>query len=518
MSEYVKYSGVAGDYLNSWDSRNKELFNNRVTRYREYAKRIKVPLAGDTGLARMFLKCIPNKYLYENEKTYYYNGVYWEVDETDQMRKDLEDVVCALEQVHIKDNRESDFENYSENGKDTTDLVYKKYRRKYLNNGPRNAALKEICSRVSVKAEIFDTDPLLLNTPECTINFHDNKVTLQDHNPNDFITGVTAAHYRKDAPVPENWNKLMSDIFKDNIREAEKRFGYAITGTAREQIMLVLRSVGEGKENGANGKSTVINGIKKALGSFYAPQINVDVFLKKTSNDAGKATPELLKLKNARFPVSAEPEGDIDLDESRLKQFTGNDSITIRNLYKQEEEFVPAFVPIMTTNYNIGVAGATNNGLWRRLEYMSTDLVVPDDQKDKDLPKKIAAEADGIMFELVTFAKKYFRDGLFKVEQWQDSKDKAVAEFNPLEEFIKDTFSEHSGGFITTTEIYQSWLRWADPEQKKRYRHERSFAMALAQSSFGNHKTQLNGVRGYENIKFGKENSKVISIYKDNLK
>lgn len=504
------YTGVVGDYLNSFDLKNEKAFNARMYRMRKMASIIGYPMAGDTGLAIMFLKVFPNKYLHADTKTYLFNGIYWEEDQTDQMRKDLEDVIRAL--GYLQPEKDGEFESQGEKGTDTTDLTYKKYKRKYLDNGPKTRVINEICSRVSVRSDIFDRDNLLLNTPECTISFHDNRVTTKQHDPKDFITGVTAAHYDKNAPYPANWMKLLEDIFGRNIEEAKKRLGYAITGTAREQIMMIIRSVGEGKENGSNGKSTLVNGAKRALGSFYAPQIDVNVYLKKSGNNAGNATPELVRLKNARLAVSAEPNGDVDLDETRLKQFTGEDSINIRGLYSEDEEFIPAFVPIMTTNYNVGVAGATNNGLWRRLEYMSTDLVVAEDKKDKELPAKIAAEADGILWQLVLFAKKYFRDGISTVGDWQDSKNKATAQFNPLEEFIQESLHEFSGNFIPTGDIYRAWLRWADSEQKKTYRTEKSFSMALSKSSVSSHRAKLNNVRGYSDLQFGPSDSNVKSL------
>ena len=112
--------------------------------------------------------------------------------------------------------------------------------------------------------------------------------------------------------------------------------------------------------------------------------------------DRGSATPELVKLRGARFVVADEPEAGARLRESHVKALTGSDRITARALYSDPIEFDPTFTLALVTNHRPAVQG-TDAGIWRRLLLIPFTVTIPPADQDPDLAMKLAAEADGIL-------------------------------------------------------------------------------------------------------------------------
>lgn len=62
---------------------------------------------------------------------------------------------------------------------------------------------------------------------------------------------------------------------------------------------------------------------------------------------------------DARFVVASEPAPDFTFDESKVKAFTGGDSITARMLYHNDVQFQPTFKIFIGTNHRPNVADDT---------------------------------------------------------------------------------------------------------------------------------------------------------------
>lgn len=73
--------------------------------------------------------------------------------------------------------------------------------------------------------------------------------------------------------------------------------------------------------------------------------------LAKNNRDGSAASPDIARLKGARFVAMAEPEKGLEIDVSLIKQLTGGDKYTGRFLNENPIEFKPEFKIFINTNH-----------------------------------------------------------------------------------------------------------------------------------------------------------------------
>lgn len=99
---------------------------------------------------------------------------------------------------------------------------------------------------------------------------------------------------------------------------------------------------------GANGKSLLTSYIKYAFGGYYTT-LPVSLITSKRNN-ANAASPELAKARFSRIAVFTEPEQGTHLNNSLMKELTGGDEISCRELYGAPFSYIPQFTSIILVN------------------------------------------------------------------------------------------------------------------------------------------------------------------------
>lgn len=104
----------------------------------------------------------------------------------------------------------------------------------------------------------------------------------------------------------------------------------------------------------------------------------------------------------SRMVTASETDENKPLDESMIKEVTGDGTITVRSLHKAPFEFHPQFKLWLATNHKPEIRG-TDDGIWRRIMlipfsakfYNAEDPNAPIEGpfKDKDMLQKLKAEA-----------------------------------------------------------------------------------------------------------------------------
>lgn len=117
--------------------------------------------------------------------------------------------------------------------------------------------------------------------------------------------------------------------------------------------------------SGSNGKSLLCELMKFCMGNYkaFAP-VNM---LTEKRTAVGAATPEMMKLKGARYTVFQEPEKDAPINEGFVKEITGESEITGRPLFGETETFDLQVNFASCMNSMFAVKG-TDDGIWRRLK------------------------------------------------------------------------------------------------------------------------------------------------------
>jgi putative DNA primase/helicase len=239
-----------------------------------------------------------------------------------------------------------------------------------------------------------------------------------------------------------------------NIRLVDflrRAIGYSLTGDIGEQCMFILHG------EGANGKSTMLGALQKILGD-YSRATPPETFMEKAHSNEAKY--DLATLRGVRFATSIETRENQNLDESIIKQATGGDIISCRRMREDFWEYLPEFKLFLATNHRPVIRG-TSHGMWRRIRLIPFNVIIPDTEKDKNLPAKLAAEAPGILAWCVRGCLEWQSGGLQEPDEvWAATKDYRQ-EQDTLGTFLEECCLIGPDYSDTSKNIYSAYSRWA---------------------------------------------------------
>jgi putative DNA primase/helicase len=360
--------------------------------------------------------------------------------------------------------------------------------------------LKSAENLLMTKAEAFDADPYLLNCANGIVDLRTKKIVYHDEDRdyclNAMCTKSCAVDYNPWA-ISERWEEFLTWFCSENeVAETflQRLLGYAsCLGINPQEIIIAL------KGPTASGKTTLLEAIKSVLGD-YAKTASPETFLKQTFTGASKARSDLSRLVDARLVTVPEMPKGKPLDTSLLKGMSGGSSLTVRTMYKIEQEGRFPCTLILEGN---DWPKVDNNELpmWRRLipfevfQSLKPDEVKPE-IKQHFLEDKNAREA--ILAWLIEGVYQYGQQGLAIPASVKQMVQTYKAEMNPLKEFLDGHF-KYGPDFNVAV--------WAVNEKYKEYCREhhlipvspQQFNKELAQR--GCQPKQRNNVRGWQGLK-----------------
>lgn len=206
---------------------------------------------------------------------------------------------------------------------------------------------------LEVPAALFDADRDLLNVANGVVDLRTGE--LHPHSSEHRFTKITKAAYQRGA-TSEYWDRALEALPPKPRKWMQARLGQALTGYPPSDDVLPVS-----KGSGANGKSTLFDGVRFACGSFAG--VVPDRLL--IANPGDHPT-ELTTLRGLRIAFLEElPEG-ARFSIKRLKDIVGTESITARKIAKDNITWSATHGLFITTNYSPRVA-ETDHGTWRRL-------------------------------------------------------------------------------------------------------------------------------------------------------
>ncbi|MBR6190051.1 MAG: hypothetical protein IKQ59_14055 [Prevotella sp.] len=203
---------------------------------------------------------------------------------------------------------------------------------------------------------------------------------LRDHRREDMFFYVLDYPYDPSAVCPL-WDAFLQRV----LPEPEQRLvlgefvGYTFMGTHIYNKMLWMYGPG------ANGKSVVLEILEALLGTANVSSLS----LADITSDPTKRVGIEGKLLNISYETGKDVRADV------MKLLSGGEAVTVKYLYEN---------PYTTRNY--GQFAAAFNTLpkaeitgafFRRLILMPFDVVIPEEEQDKELPEKLKAELSGIL-------------------------------------------------------------------------------------------------------------------------
>lgn len=305
---------------------------------------------------------------------------------------------------------------------------------------------------VSARVEDFDTDPWLLNVANGTIDLRSGEI--REHRREDLITHVAPVGYHPDSFDGVLEGYLSKATAKDPAfaRYLQKAAGYTLTGlTDEETVFLVLGP-------GATGKSTLVEAMISMLGD-YGIKTSFDTFL--VQRNIGGARPDLVAMRGARMVAAVEPEKGRKLAASTLKEITGGDTISARDLYKPPFSFKPTFKIWLAANDSPELPD-DDSGLWRRLQRLPFESVILPDERDPEVKRHLTSDGgESVLAWAVAGCLLWQEEKLKPPKIVRDKTAELRRDFDPLAEFFADRCIVDPGVEVEASALRRSYDDWA---------------------------------------------------------
>lgn len=334
---------------------------------------------------------------------------------------------------------------------------------------------------IPVSPDDLDADPWLLCVSNGVIDLRTGE--LREHRRDDLITKWTPVVYDQRAECP-TWLAFLDTIMagkRSLIDFLQRTAGYSLSGSTGERALFFLYGVG------ANGKSTFLETIKAILGD-YAMKTPTETLLAKQD---GAIPNDVARLKGARFVSASEAEEGKRLAESLVKSLTGGDTISARFMRGEWFDFKPEFKLWLATNHKPIIRG-TDKGIWDRIRLIPFEVRIPDDQQDKELPKKLSAELEGILAWAVQGCLDWRRIGLGTPDEVHAAVASYRSEMDTLAAFLNDRCIVMTGARASAKELFESYKAWCEASGERPIT-QRMLGMRLKERGFENRRAGAQG-------------------------
>jgi P4 family phage/plasmid primase-like protien len=354
------------------------------------------------------------------------------------------------------------------------DNVKSGWARKSESNGLIKAALERAATEpgVAIAAAQLDTHPYLLNCQNGVVDLRTGE--LLPHDRGYLITKLCPVTYDPGAKC-ERWLDFVLWAMGQNpeaepsgravrlLSFLQKAFGYAASGDVSEKCVFILYG-----PSGDNGKTTMLNAIRRTLGKEYCAQLDINTLMASKMTDSFMRA-DLAALRGARFVITSEVESGSQLGEAKLKYLTGMGEIKTKRLYENPIDFEPTHKLFMDCNYRPKVKRG-DDALWQRMKSIPFTAKIDraSAEFDANLIEKLEAEAAGILAWIVRGAVQWKKDGLGSppeivdaATEWRDADD-------PLGDFIEDCCEDGGERWVQVSALSQAYAWWCQENREAR--------------------------------------------------
>jgi putative DNA primase/helicase len=303
--------------------------------------------------------------------------------------------------------------------------------------------------RLAVTSDWWDTDPLLLGTPDGTVDLKTGE--MRKAKREDYITKLTrvAPDAKSTCPL---FDKFLSDC--TNGDKGVQRFlqqfaGYCLTGLTDAQVLLFIYGPG------GNGK-TVLQGVFADILADYAATAAMHTF---AASRQERHLTEIAMLRGARLVTSSETENGQQWNESRINQLTGGDLVSANFMRENHFTFLPQFKIFMIGNHKPQLA-TVNDAARRRFNILPFLNKPP--TPDPKLKQKLQAEYPAILHWMIEGCLDYQKNGLTVPEAVCKATNEYFDEQDLLGQWVQEKCECGTGKKEIASALYGSWKEFAE--------------------------------------------------------
>lgn len=325
--------------------------------------------------------------------------------------------------------------------------------------------LSQADSRITIDASELNRQTNLLNVLNGTVDLATG--LLQPHDPEDLLTQMANVHFGEQADAPQ-WLDTLDTIFAGDaqiIRYVQQLLGYSLSGDTGEHILPIAFG------GGCNGKSTIWNVVLSLLGDYAALANDTLLMGERNAHPTEKAS-----LYQRRFVALSEPEQSARLRESRVKELTGDGTITARRMHEDFWSFERTHTFWLSTNHLPRIDG-NDEGIWRRVKLIPftvdlREVTSPIPNLDKLL---LEAEGAGILNWLLAGYLDYQRSGFIEPDCVKSATGEYREQEDELLSWVSDCCIVAPHCMASATKLFESYQSWGG-------KHSRTaFGKALAE-------------------------------------
>lgn len=321
----------------------------------------------------------------------------------------------------------------------------------------RDRMMKDAADCMRIEATEFDRYPYLINCKNGTYDL--KEMEFREHRYEDFLTMQTSFEYGLQEDTCERWVKFIDEVTEGDKEKADylqRALGYSILGTSKEECMFILH----GKTT-RNGKSTMLDAIQHLLGD-YSTVAPVELICRaERQKNAEAPTSVLAKLKGKRFVTMAESDTAGKLDEATIKQYTGGEDITARELYQAAITFKPQFTMWLSCN---DLPSVKDKSLFAsdRVRVIEFNRHFTDAEQDKGLKDYFESpEAmKGIFTWLVAGCMRYKRYGLRMCDSMREVIKQYEKDNDLVLQFLEEKCETDTEAVTKAKALYDTYKIW----------------------------------------------------------
>lgn len=301
----------------------------------------------------------------------------------------------------------------------------------------------------------FDTFKSLLNLENGVLDLHTKVLT--PHDPRFMMTRVFGASYRPEATCPNFTAFIEAALPSVELRTyLQRALGYSLLGDVDQRAMFMIYGPS------GTGKSTLMETIRAVFGD-YGTTAAPGAFREHRDSTP---TNDLHNLRGRRFVTTSETAESTNFNEDLLKRLTGQDSITSRELYQKNQEWIPECVLWLATNHPPRFT-SDDDAIWKRAKLIPfTTPFLGAGQVYGMARNHLIPEADGILNWLLEGLAGYLEDGLMEPEEIAEHAQEQRLQSDSASRFIDDKVVDGilEPGELKTIkqgELFTMYMDWA---------------------------------------------------------
>lgn len=406
----------------------------------------------ESGMAELFSECYKNntRYCPEAKSWYTYDNGAWRKDVgsllvAEKIKEFVRLMTLYCGEIADEDKRKSYFTFVSKMGD-----------RRF-----RDRLMKDAASVLPISASQFDANPALINCHNGTYDLE--KKIFREPDWRDFLTMQANFDYTVWSSMEritcERWEQFVKEVTCNDEEKADylkRALGYSMFGASNEECMFILH----GKTT-RNGKSTMLGAIHHLLGD-YANVSPVSIICKADrAKNAEAASPTIAALKGRRFVTMSESNQYGRLDEEMIKQLTGGEEITARNLYENQMSFVPQFTMWLSCN---DLPSVQDKSLFAsdRVRVIEFNRHFTEDERDTTLKDYFRTREAmmGIFTWLVEGYTAYKERGLKMNEDMQNVIKQYAKDNDIVLQFLEEMCERTNDGSSKSKDLYTMFKIW----------------------------------------------------------